>query len=115
MTHTNEPVPSSEQPQKKSRFLNEKNTLIGILGAAVIALGGYLIFDKNSSGENLQQKETALSAVTAEKSEVQSSFDASLSRLDSMVGVNASLNTQLEEKNTEIAKTKEEIRSILNK
>jgi myosin heavy subunit len=114
MTHTNEPVPGVEQPQRKTP-LNNKNALIGVLGAVVIALGGYLVYDKNKTHENIQQKETALSAATAEKSEVQSSFDASLSRLDSMVGVNTSLNTQLEEKNAEIAKTKEEIRSILNK
>lgn len=110
----NEPVPAAEQPPKNAP-INTKNALIGILGAAVLALGAYLVFDKNNSNENIQQKETTLSAVTAEKSEVQSSFDASLSRLDSMVGVNTSLNTQLEEKNAEIAKTKEEIRTILNK
>ena len=100
MTHTNEPVPASEQPQKNPP-VNNKNAIIGILGAVVLALGGYLIFDKNKASENIEQKETALSAVTAEKSEVQTSFDASLSRLDSMVGVNTSLNAQLEEKNTE--------------
>jgi myosin heavy subunit len=114
MKHTNEPVPGEEQPVKKSQ-LNNKNLLIGILGAAVLALGGYLVYDQSKPGQTLQQKETALSTVTAEKSDVQSSFDASLSRLDSMVGVNAGLSAELDEKNAEIAKTKEEIRTILNK
>ena len=114
MTHTNEPVPMEEQPRKKSA-VNEKNLLIGFLAVVVLGLGGYLVYEKNQSGKNIERKLSALNTVTAEKSEVQSSFDASLSRLDSMVGVNAALNSELEEKNTEIAKTKEEIRSILNK
>lgn len=115
MKNTNEPVPPMEEQPRKKSAVNEKNLLIGLLGAAVLGLGGYLVYDKNKTGENLQQKETALTTVTAEKSDVQSSFDASLSRLDSMVGVNAGLNAELEERNSEIAKTKEEIRSILNK
>ena len=114
MNHSNEPVPVVELPKKKSP-IHIKNALIVILGVAIAGLGGYIIFDKNKTSQYPQQKETSLSAATAEKSEVQTSFDASLSRLDSMAGVNTSLNTQLEEKNAEIAKTKEEIRSILNK
>lgn len=114
MKHTNEPVPVEEQPRKTSK-LNEKNLLIGLLAAVALALGGYLVFDKTRDGKNADQSQTTLTAVTAEKSEVQSSFDASLSRLDSMVGVNAGLNDELSEKNAEISRTKEEIRNILNK
>lgn len=113
MNHSNEPVPVVELPEKKSP-LPFKNTLIFILGVAILGLGGYMIFDKSNRGKNMEQQQTALTVATAEKSEVQSSFDASLHRLDSLAGVNTGLHTQLEEKNTEIAKTKEEIRSILN-
>ncbi len=113
MNHTNEPVPVVELHKKKSP-INNKNGLIAVLGAAVLGLGGYMIYDNSKTGQNIQQKETALSDVTAEKSEVQSSFDASLYRLDSLSGINTGLNSKLEEKNAEITKTKEEIRSILN-
>ena len=113
MNHTNEPVPVVELHPKKSP-INSKNGLIAVLGAAVLGLGGYMIYDNSKTGQNIQQKETALSEVTAEKSEVQSSFDASLYRLDSLSGINTGLNSKLEEKNAEITKTKEEIRSILN-
>lgn len=113
MNHTNEPVPVVELHKKKSP-INNKNGLIAVLGAAVLGMGAYMIYNNSKTGENIQQKETSLSEVTAEKSEVQSSFDASLYRLDSLAGVNTGLNSKLKEQNEEITKTKEEIRSILN-
>ena len=113
MNHTNEPVPVVELPKKKSP-VHIKNALIIIFGVAIAGLGGYMIYDKSNRGKNMQQQQTELTVATAEKSEVQSSFDASLFRLDSLAGVNTGLHAQLEEKNTEISKTKEEIRSILN-
>jgi len=53
--------------------------------------------------------------VADEKSDIQKSFDGSLARLDSMAGINSTLQAKLTERNSEIAKDKAEIRSILNK
>lgn len=92
-----------------------KNAVIGVLAAGIIGLGGYLIVDKNKTGEVIQQQETQIAAVTVEKSDVQKSFDASLARLDSMTTANTGLESKLTAKNSEIAKVKSEIRSILNK
>lgn len=97
----------------KSR--NYKNALIVVLAAALAALGGYLVFDKNKTAAVMQKQESTIAAVTGEKSEVQKSFDASLSRLDSMTGINSGLQARLSEKSTEIAKVKAQIRNILNK
>jgi hypothetical protein len=101
------------QPVHKSK--NYKNAIIGVLGAGVIALAGYLAYDKNQSTQTIKQDETKIATVTTEKSEVQKSFDASLARLDSMTGINGSLQSKLAEQNTEIAKEKVQIRGILNK
>ena len=73
------------------------------------------IVDKNKSGETIQQQQTQIATVTDQKSDIQKSFDASLARLDSMSTLNTSLQGKLTESNKEIAKTKNEIRSILNK
>ncbi len=70
---------------------------------------------ENKSTEVIQQQTTQIAAVTEEKSEVQRSFDASLARLDSMTTANKDLDSKLTAKNSEIAKVKSEIRSILNK
>jgi len=116
MSTTNFPTPDQETktraPQKGS---GAKNAIIGVLAAGVIGLGSYMAYDKNKTGEKMQQQETTIAKVTDEKSDIQVSFDASLARLDSMTSANNGLNSKLADKNAEIAKTKNEIRSILNK
>jgi hypothetical protein len=80
-----------------------------------VGTGIALVVDKNKSGDTIQQQQTQIATVTDQKSEIQKSFDASLSRLDSMSTLNTSLQSKLSDDNKEIAKTKTEIRSILNK
>lgn len=114
MDNTN--FPSATQhtsvPKKTSIV---KNVIIGVLGAAVIGMGGYMAYDKKKDTQTIQKQEAQITTTTDEKSEIQRNFDASLARLDSMTGINGKLESQLTEKNSEIAKTKTEIRSILNK
>lgn len=111
MSETNFPSPSAAPKAAKSY----KNAIIGVLAVALVAVSGYLIYAKSNSTQTIQLKETQIAKVTEEKSDIQASFDASLSRLDSMSTVNTGLENQLTEKNNEIAKVKSEIRSILNK
>ncbi len=111
MTETNFPTPT----QKITKGKSYKNAVIGVLAAALVGVSGYLIYAKSDSSKTIQQQETQIAKVSDEKSDVQSSFDASLARLDSMSTVNTGLESQLKEKNAEIEKTKAEIRSILNK
>ena len=114
MSETNFPSPSANvTAAKKSK--NYKNAAIGVLAAGLIAVSGYLIYAKSDSSQTIHQQETQIATVSAEKSDVQASFDASLSRLDSMSTVNTGMKSQLADKNEEITKVKAEIRSILNK
>lgn len=111
MSETNFPTPAAAVKTGK----NYKNAIIGVLAAGLIAVSGYLIYSKKESTQAIQQQETQIAKVSAEKSDVQSNFDASLARLDSMTTVNTGLESKLTEKNKEIAKVKSEIRGILNK
>lgn len=111
MSETNFPSPAAKAAKGK----NYKNVIIGVLAAGLIAVSGYLIYANNDNSKTAKQQETKIAAVSAEKMDVQSSFDASLARLDSLSTVNTSLQSMLNEKNDEIAKVKVEIRSILNK
>lgn len=113
MNASNEPRVSIEK-QEQPRT-NYKNAIIGVLALAFAGTGGYLIYDKNKNKEVIVQQQTQIAQVTDEKSDIQKSFDGSLARLDSMSGVNAELENKLSQKNSEITKTKNEIRSILNK
>lgn len=92
-----------------------KNVIIGVLAVLIVGLGAYLIVDKNKSTATIEHQQAQIATVTDEKSSIQQSFDASLSRLDSVKSVNGNLQSQLAASNSEISKTKAEIRSILNK
>jgi len=112
MSNSNFPTASTESHEPRKSY---KNLIIGVLAVALVGTGGLLIVDKNKSGETIQHQQTEIATVTDQKSEVQKSFDASLARLDSMSTVNTSLQGKLTERNKEIASTKNQIRSILNK
>lgn len=112
MDTSNTSVSTTENQSPKN---NTKNLIIGLLIAGILIMGGFLIFNNSQNGQALQTQQTEIAKVTSEKSEIQSSFDASLARLDSMTTMNADLQAKLADKDGEIAKVKSEIRSILNK
>ena len=114
MTNTNEPI-STTTYRQTPRNNSSKNIIIGVLAVALIGVTAYLLVDKTKNNEVIVAQESQIAQVTDEKSDVQRSFDESLARLDSMAGVNSEMSNKLTEKNSEIAKTKAEIRSILNK
>lgn len=115
MSTTNFPTPVQETQPKASKAGMYKNAAIGLLSAGILGLGGYMMYDKNQATDTIQQQQTQIAKVSDEKSDIQTSFDASLARLDSMTSANNNLNSQLADKNTEIGKLKGEIRGILNK
>lgn len=110
---TNSPTsPATNDQQRKNS--GTKNIIIGGLTVLLVGLGGYMAYDRTNNNRVMQQQETKIATISIEKSELQSSFDASLARLDSMATVTTGLQSQLTEKNAEIASAKEQIRKILN-
>lgn len=112
MSQSNFPRASDDIQAPKSNY---KNAIIGALAVALVAVGGYAIVDKNKNVDVIHQQETTIAKVSDEKSDIQKSFDGSLARLDSMGSLNKTLEGKLGAKNKEITKSKNEIRSILNK
>ena len=112
MSTSNVPLATIETQPKKNNY---KNAIIAALSLALVATAGFLAYDRSSKAAKIGEQQTQIATVTTEKSNLQSSFDASLARLDSMGTVTNGLNAELTSKNAEIAKSKEEIRSILNK
>ena len=109
---SNFPTADTEGHQPRKNF---KNVIIGVLAVAFLGTGVLYLSDKSKSGETIKHQQTEIATVTDQKSEIQKSFDASLSRLDSMSTLTTNLQGKLTERNKEIAKAKTEIRSILNK
>jgi len=92
-----------------------RNVFLALLAMLLVGASGYFVFEQKKSSQTIQQQQTQIAKVINEKSDIQQSFDASLSRLDSVKTVNSSLQGKLTASNFEISKTKAEIRSILNK
>lgn len=119
MTNTNYPSASSPTPPAAPKSGNNKNIIIGLLAAGLLGSWGYLLWDKNKSGEKISEQQTQISSLTVEKTDLQSDFDQALARLDSVTGANNSLsgeNAQLKAQyQKDIEAKKAEIRSILNK
>ncbi|HVM89169.1 MAG TPA: hypothetical protein VMT76_13350 [Puia sp.] len=112
MSTTNYPsaMPQSQPPKK-----DYKNLIIGLLAAGFLGTWGYLLYNNNKQEQIHQTDQTQIAKVTDEKGQVQKAFDDALVRLDSLTGDNNKLKGQLTDANSDIAKKKAEIRSILNK
>ena len=112
MSTTNYPsaAPQSQPPKK-----DFKNLIIGLLAAGFLGTWGYLLYNNNKQEQVHQTDQTQIAKVTDEKGQIQKNFDDALVRLDSLTGTNNKLQAQLNSSNSEIAKKKSEIRSILNK
>jgi len=82
---------------------DSRNILIGILIAGLIILAGFFIFDHSNNRSKINSEQTQVAQMTTEKSNLQTSFDASLARLDSFQTVNTELNSKLTASNDEIA------------
>lgn len=111
-TTTNYP---SASPQNNSPRKDYRGLIIGLLAVGLLGTWGYLLWNNNRTDQQHNSDQMQVAKVTDEKSELQRSFDATLVRLDSVSGNNNELQGQLTEKTSEIAKMKNEIRSILNK
>ncbi|HVY76724.1 MAG TPA: hypothetical protein VG890_17970 [Puia sp.] len=112
MSTTNYPsaTPQSQPPKK-----DFKNLVIGLLAAGFLGTWGYLLWNNNKQEQVQQSQQTQIAKVTDEKGALQKNFDDALVRLDSLTGTNNRLQSQLTDANSDIAKKKAEIRSILNK
>lgn len=112
MSTTNYP---SASPQSQPPKRDSKNLIIGLLAVGVLGTWGYFLWDKNKSDQKITQLQTQYVAVDSSKNELQKSFDAALTRLDSLTGFNNELEGKLTERNTEIGKLKGQINGILKK
>jgi hypothetical protein len=110
MTETNYPSATPQNDQPKS---GNKNILIGILAAGLLGTWGYLLYDKNKTGEKIQQTEQQSMSYMSARDSLKQMYDDVTIRLDSLTGSNNNLQGQLTERQTDISKLKNQINSIL--
>ena len=107
MSETNFPSPTAKVATGKSY----KNAIIGVLAAGLIAVSAFALFNNKQKEQTVQQQAVQIEKVGAEKTDIQSSFDASLARLDSMSSVNTGLESKLTEKNNRSEEHTSELQS----
>ncbi|MEP6466833.1 MAG: hypothetical protein ABJB05_11040 [Parafilimonas sp.] len=114
MSYSNYPSSTSEN-QPAGQPKDNRKLIYGILIAALVGTWGYIIYDKNKSGEKIDQLTTQYTAADSSRSAVESEYNDALSRMDSLTGTNTKLSAQLEARRDEIDSLKTSIRSELSK
>jgi len=113
MTNTNYPS-ATPQSQPPSPNRGNRNLLIGILAAALLGTWGYLLYDKNKSGETLQVAQTQSENMTIQRDSLKILYDDAEMRLDSITGANNNLQGDKTTLQKQIDANKAEIKRILN-
>lgn len=113
MTNTNYPsaTPQNDPPRQNK---GNRGLLIGILAAALLGTWGYLLWDKNKSGETLQVAQVQSESYMSQRDSLKMMYDDAEMRLDSITGANNNLQGEKSTLQKQIDANKAEIRRILN-
>ena len=96
MTNTNYPSATTTPETQPNKNRNSKNLIIGLLAAGLLGTWGYLLWDKNKSGETISKQQAQIAVLDSAKTDIQMEFDNALARLDSVTGANNNLQGQLQ-------------------
>lgn len=112
MTNTNYPSATPNEPRNPNK--SNKNLLIGILAAGLLGTWGYLLYDKNKTGEVVQVAQTQSENYMTQRDSLKLLYDDAEMRLDSITGANNNLQGDKSTLQKQIDANKSEIRRILN-
>ena len=112
MTNTIYPSATPNEPRTPNR--GNKNLLIGILAAGLLGTWGYLLYDKNKTGETIQVAQTQSENYMTQRDSLKLLYDDAEMRLDSITGANNNLQGEKSTLQKQIDANKSEIRRILN-
>jgi len=112
MTNTNYPSATPNEPRTPNK--SNKNLLIGILAAGLLGTWGYLLYDKNKTGEVVQVAQTQSENYMTQRDSLKLLYDDAEMRLDSITGTNNNLQGEKSTLQKQIDANKAEIKRILN-
>ena len=112
MTNTNYPSATPNEPRTPNK--SNKNLLIGILAAGLLGTWGYLLYDKNKTGEVVQVAQTQSENYMSQRDSLKLLYNDAEVRLDSITGTNNSLQGEKSTLQKQIDANKAEIKRILN-
>lgn len=115
MTYSNYPSASPQETPSNNPRKDNRNLIYGVLIAALLGTWGYLIYDQSQSKELTTQLQTQLSTSDSTRGAIQTEYNAALQRLDELTSMNASMDSLVRTRNTEVEKLKARIQNLLNK
>ncbi len=115
MSYSNYPSasPGNQPPQPPPK--DNRKLVYGILIAALVGTWGYIIYDKNKSGEQIKTLTTQYTTADSSRGAVESEYNDALARMDSLTGTNTKLKGDLADRQASIDSLKTRIRTELNK
>lgn len=115
MTYSNYPSASSQENASKTPRNDNRNIIFGILIVALLGTWGYLIYDKSNTKEFTTQLQNQLSTSDSSRNAIQTEYNAALQRLDELTSMNASMDSLVSTRNTEVERLKSRIQNLLSK
>jgi myosin heavy subunit len=103
---------SVDNPQEQS---GSKKWITIALILLLLATWGYIIYDKNKTGQEIAQKDVTITTVTSEKDSLQTLFTAETSRYDSLKTSDIDKDNQIVTKDKDLADKEEQIKKLLAK
>jgi len=115
MNQYNSPsTPQGQNPYQNSKK-NNNNIIFGVIIGVLVIIIIYLFIDRNKMTNQSQQMAVQIDSVSLDRNNIKTEYDAALARLDDLVSKNSALNTEINDKNGEITKMKDELKTIMNK
>lgn len=108
-------TPQQGQNPYQNSKKNNNNIVFGVIIAVLVIIIIYLFIDRQRVATQNQQMSVQIDSVSLDRNNIKTEYDAALARLDDLVSKNSALNSEINDKNGEIAKMKEELQSIMNK
>jgi myosin heavy subunit len=115
MSYSNYPSAAPQDNQPSAPKNSNRGLIYGLLIAALLGTWGYIIWDKSKSKEVTTQLQAQLSTSDSSKTAIQGEYNSALQRLDELTSMNASMDSLVKTKDSEIGNMKKRIQTLLNK
>ena len=116
MSYSNYPSAApQDNPPSTQKSNSNRGLIYGLLIAALLGTWGYIIWDKSKSKEVTTQLQAQLSTSDSSKSAIQGEYNSALQRLDELTSMNASMDSLVKTKDSDISNMKKRIQTLLNK
>lgn len=112
---TNTDYPSATSSSQSARQMKNKNIIIMVLAAGLLGTWGYVLYDKNQSGGKIQTLQNQNISYLSQRDSLKMLYDEAESRLATLTEEHSLQQSQLSDRQKEIAGLKSEIKSIIYK